>query len=80
MVYLINYLIEEDLDGYNDIAGWMRQHPTKGLSLNISKALQALDRYAGDDRRTNEDMGDLYRAVEAVVTELERKISNDLID
>lgn len=80
LVDLANYLSDADLDSYEDIANHIRHHPTSGKGLNIAQALRALDSYNDDSRRTGEDMEDLFVALEAIVTEMERKIENGLID
>lgn len=80
VVNLINYLAEADLNSYSDVANHIRHHPTQGKGVNITQALRALDHYNSDDRRSGEDLSDLYVAIEAMVVELERKIENNLID
>lgn len=79
MVDIINYLADADLDSYSDVANHIRHHPTQGRGVNITQALRALDSY-NSDRRTGEDISDLYVAIEACITEYERKIENNLID
>jgi hypothetical protein len=49
-----------------------------GLGVNISRAQEALNRYSGPDRRTNEDPTDLYEALYHIVREIERRDINDL--
>jgi hypothetical protein len=48
-----------------------------GSMVNIREALLALQRYSSDDRRTNGDEADVFEAVIALITELERKVLND---
>lgn len=80
MVSIIQFLTDADLDSYEDIAHHIRLHPVSGKGVNVAQALRAIDNYNSDDRRTNEDVSDLYMAIEALVTEAERKFTNDLID
>lgn len=75
---IAEHLTTTDLESYADPANYLRLHETKGLGLNIAQALRSLDRYAGDDRKTSEDLPDLFNAVEAIVVELERRYSNEL--
>lgn len=77
MMDFIEYLTQADLNSYSEPSTYLRLHEKYGLGINVSKALEALNRYAGDDRRTNEDMDDLHRAMEAITVELERTIDND---
>lgn len=72
LIELAEYLNEQDLNAVSDITNWMRYHPSKGSFVNIAKALKALDKYSGEDKRTNEDDNDLFKALEAIVVELER--------
>lgn len=80
IVNLINYLSEADLDSYADPGNYLRHHPSHGLGVNIAQALRALDNYASDNKRVSEDLADLYVAVEALVTEIERKITTNQVD
>jgi hypothetical protein len=77
---LIEYLTEADFESYEDIANHIRHHPTSGKGVNISQALRALDRYNSDNRRVGEDIADLFIAAEAIITEMERKIGNNLTE
>lgn len=70
-------LTELEMTSHEDAANYLRLHPTKGMALNIGEALRALDRYAGDDRKSNEDTADLMVAIESCVTELERKFDQE---
>lgn len=80
MVNFINFLTDADLDSLSDPANYIRLHPTDGKGVNIAQALRAIDTYNGDNRRTNENMVDLYIAMEALTVECERRYVNDLLD
>lgn len=75
LVELAEYLNDKDLEASTDISNWMRYHH-KGSFVNIAKALTALDRYTGENKRTNEAANDLFEALEAIVVELERIYTN----
>lgn len=77
---LIEFLTESDLNSLSDPAFYIRLHPVDGKGVNITQALRAIDIYNSDDRRRNQDIRDLYAAMEALTTELERKFVNNLID
>lgn len=80
VVNLMQFLTDADLDSYADPGHYVRLHPVSGKGVNIVQALRAIDKYNCDDRRFNEDLADLYVAIEALIVEAERKISNGLID
>jgi hypothetical protein len=56
---------------------YLRHGPT-GLSININEAYKCLHKYAGKDRRTNENPDDLYEAMAHILTELIRRDYNNL--
>lgn len=58
-------------------ADYLRHGPT-GLSININEAYKCLHKYAGKDRRTNENPDDLYEAMAHILTELIRRDYNNL--
>ena len=76
----VRRIIQGEVESVEDPASYLETHKNYGLGVNIAKALRALDRYAGDSRRTNENVEDLYEAMTACVTEVERKMVNGLID
>lgn len=80
LLELATILVSENVNSMSDPAYGMTIHKTRGLGINIARSVRALGKYASDDRRTNERVEDLYDAIVGVVTELERKISNNLID
>lgn len=56
---------------------WPEFSKTLGAGRNISKAIDALARYGGDNRRTNLDEKDLYLAMNALLNELTRRLFHD---
>lgn len=80
VVKLAEYLKSESLESGNDLAYYLTLHPQNGKGINIARALRALDTYVSDNRRTNESVSDLYNAMGGIVVEMERKLSNNLID
>lgn len=80
MVSVMQFLTEADLDSYMDAANYIRLHPVSGKGVNVAQALRAIDSYNSDNRRTSENIEDLYIAIEALVVECERKYSLGLID
>src|SRR5690606_4265154 len=70
----VRRIIQGEVESVEDPASYLETHKNYGLGVNIAKALRALDRYAGDSRRTNENVEDLYEAMTACVTEVERKM------
>ncbi len=54
------------------------RHSPQGMSTNINDAYKCLYRYAGNDRRTNENPDDLYEAMGYILTELIRRDYNNL--
>ena len=77
LIEIADLLTKSELKSHEEITGWMRFHPQKGLPLNIEKAIKALDRYWGDERKTSEDTKDLFEALEAICVELERRYDNE---
>lgn len=51
---------------------WMAFSAVLGPGKNISKAIDALARYGGEDRRTNLDEKDLIKAIKALLIEMVR--------
>jgi len=76
IIELIEYLYQQNLLNHegDDIA----LDAKLGIGVNISRTLDTLKRYAGKNRRTNEDPEDLLNAISHLVTERERRIINDL--
>ncbi len=52
-------------------ADWLAKGPN-GSPINISNALKCLSKYAGDNRRVNNDPEDLYEAMNHITSELIR--------
>lgn len=57
-------------------ADWLAKS-SKGMAINISASLKCLNRYAGDNRRTNEDPEDLYKAMSHITSEIIRSEINE---
>lgn len=76
LLELIETLYDKNLESVNqeDIS----LDENHGLGVNVSRTQDALKRYAGNDRRTNEAPEDLYEAMGHLVKEAERRIYNEL--
>jgi hypothetical protein len=80
IVDFIEFLVKENYSSPSDPTYALSMHYKHGLGINISKALKYIDFYSSDSRRINEDVNDLKIAMAAIITEIDRKISNNLID
>ncbi len=70
---LVDYLLDQMYtlpEGSID-ADWL-VHSSRGAGINIFQANQSLNKYISEDRRTNEDPNDLYKAISHIITELTR--------
>jgi uncharacterized tellurite resistance protein B-like protein len=77
---LIEFISEADLQAHEDPAHFLKLHKTRGNGINIADALIHLHDYVGENHRFSDDISDLYLATNAIVTEIERKVTNGLID
>lgn len=80
LLELASILVSENVNSMSDPAYGMTLDAKHGLGINVSRAVRALGKYSSSDRRNNERVEDLYDAVVGVVTEIERKAGNNLID
>jgi hypothetical protein len=69
---LIDYLYQQNLMRHDDINN-IALDESHGLGTNISRAQDKLNRYAGSDRRTNQDKEDLLSAISHLIVEAERR-------
>ena len=65
-----------DADLQYDAASYLKYSKT-GMSLNIGKTLQLLDRYASDNPKIGGEEEDLLEAADCIVTELSRIYDHD---
>ncbi len=65
---------EEDLESFD--ADFLAKGK-EGAVINISNAMKSLNRYIGDNRRTNRDPEDLYKAMGHITNEIVRSEIND---
>jgi len=77
VIELIEHLYEKNLEAPLNLED-ISMDKKNGLGVNISRTQDALKRYAGTDRRTNEDSNDLYEAMGHLVVESERRLLNEL--
>jgi hypothetical protein len=73
---LVDYLIDSNVHGENDLTGPLTISKG-GMALNIGKALEYIQVYSGNNRRTNRDYRDLLAANAALIKEQERQIINE---
>lgn len=72
LVRIANCLIELEMVSHEDGASDLRFHPDHGAGVNISDALRALGRYTSPNKKIGGEEGDLFIALESIITELER--------
>lgn len=70
--YLVNVDVPEGADSFVDTA-WMNVSKTLGAGKNISRAIEHLARYGGENRRTNLSGTDLMIALKALLEEQARR-------
>lgn len=71
---LIIAMHEEDLESFD--ADFLAKGK-EGAVINISNAMKSLNRYIGDNRRTNRDPEDLYKAMGHITNEIIRSEINE---